>query len=169
MKLTSMVEFVLEKGKNLPKIETGDIHIMAQAVKESYMSIYRYANFLKQPLTLGIFVPCDKEENILTKPNVKNYGGFDSFKDSKNQYHKDLKKHQQAKERVIFKGVKYIESYRLKSSYCDYEKIEVNGHNIAIKHKDSKEWNFNTTTIEGMLSFWKDTTLTKTAQQQIGV
>ena len=40
MKLISMTDFVLYK-------------------KESHTQIMKYAKFLKQPLTLGMFVPCD--------------------------------------------------------------------------------------------------------------
>ena len=46
MKLISMTDFVLYK-------------------KESHTQIMKYAKFLKQPLTLGMFVPCDEEECMI--------------------------------------------------------------------------------------------------------
>lgn len=48
-----------------------------------------YANFLKQPLTLGMFVPCDLEDNVLEE-----YHNIDN----KNILY------QEARERVLFGG-----------------------------------------------------------------
>jgi len=57
--------------------------------------ILKYAKFLKQPLTLSMFVPTDDDGNVLSNP-----------KDSTLQYQKRIDKYQQAKERVIFDCVK---------------------------------------------------------------
>ena len=47
-----MTDFVLETNK-------------FGLYKYSHGSIRTYANFLKQPLTLGMFVPCDDDGNVL--------------------------------------------------------------------------------------------------------
>ena len=59
--------------------------------------ILKYAKFLKQTLTLSMFVPTDDEGNVLSNP-----------KDSTLQYQKIIDEYQQAKERVIFEGYKVI-------------------------------------------------------------
>ena len=77
-KLISMVDFCLEQRKT----HTGDF--------EDYCDlICRYAKFLKQPLTLGMFVPCDLHGNVLEEKKP--------FQDKYYEY-------QEARERCLFKG-----------------------------------------------------------------
>lgn len=40
---------------------------------EFYKSVTNYANFLKQPLELWMFVPCDENGNYYEKPCLDNY------------------------------------------------------------------------------------------------
>ena len=58
-----MTDFVLEQNEKIKKEKYGI---------ESYYSTMQvsinYANFLKQPLNLGMFVPCDKIGNVLEEP-----------------------------------------------------------------------------------------------------
>ena len=65
-------------------------------------SIVKYANFLRQPLNLGMFVPCDEDGNILKEP--KRWEDYlqcpDSFDGNKEWY--ELYDYQQAKEKVLF-------------------------------------------------------------------
>ena len=51
MKLISMTDFVLEQSKKIMNCELTHL--------ESHHQIVDYANFLKQPLKLEMFVPCD--------------------------------------------------------------------------------------------------------------
>lgn len=68
MKLISMTDFVLEqRGDNL-----------------------KYAQFLKQSLNLGMFVPCDLEGNVLQDPGL-----IPSY---------ELQEYRKYKERVLFEG-----------------------------------------------------------------
>ena len=67
-----MTDFVLELGK------TNQIELSDEAFIDVVLN---YAQFLKQPLTLGMFVPCDEDGNILETYDPR---------------------HQQAKERVLF-------------------------------------------------------------------
>ncbi len=63
-----------------------------------YKLIRNYANFLKQPLTLGMFVPCDEHGNVLEEPK-HNGNPLDI------RYNMSLcEKYQQAKERCLFEG-----------------------------------------------------------------
>lgn len=56
MKLISMTDFVLEQ-----KRITGSETQLSKIVNK----IFFYAEFLKQPLTLGMFVPCAADGNVL--------------------------------------------------------------------------------------------------------
>ena len=68
MKLISMTSFVLNKRKELLR------HSEYKNDLENYANIvYNYANFLKQPLNLGMFVPCDEDRNVLEEPKKTNY------------------------------------------------------------------------------------------------
>jgi len=60
MKLISMTEFVLDTKQ---KLEIG---------KDFVEVVCNYASFLIQPLTLGMFVPCDEDGNVLEDPCKKN-------------------------------------------------------------------------------------------------
>ena len=88
MKLISMVKFVLEQAKK----NSIDSHELA-------LNSYNYANFLNQPLTLGMFVPCDEDGNVLEEPN-----GFDLWISGIVSDSDEFNKYQQAKEKVLFEG-----------------------------------------------------------------
>ena len=81
--------------------------------------IYNYATFLKQPLKLEMFVPCDDNGNILKEPKKTNYqvdvntkcSGWKYLYDSNDKligYYDDRKwkedfvKYKQSKEKVLF-------------------------------------------------------------------
>lgn len=74
MKLISMTDFVLEKGKT---------SVLPFTIKETFKNgakvmneIFMYADFLKQPLKLEMFVPCDENGNIYVDYRVfKNENG----------------------------------------------------------------------------------------------
>ena len=76
MKLISMTDFVLEIDKNDKRLN------------RKYYAIISYANFLKTPLNLGMFVPCDENGNVLNDPGL-----FPSF---------ELEQYRKAKDKVIF-------------------------------------------------------------------
>lgn len=93
MKLVSMTDFVLEQVK---KMEPKEL---------AYLKIFNYAKFLNQPLTLGMFVTCDSDGNVLEEP--KNYDLWCKYGDF-TQYGKSLtkecKEYKEAKERIFFEG-----------------------------------------------------------------
>lgn len=107
--LIPMTDFVLNQaGWYESKIRISE-HEFAQRV-------LKYANFLKQPLELWMFVPLDKDNNLLEQPKELYYinrdGCFDkySFKDAELLYNK-------AKERVLFENWDY--NGQMKAVYQD--------------------------------------------------
>lgn len=90
MKLISMIDFVLEQLS------------IKQSSSEFKEAVKNYANFLKQPLHLGMFVPCDEDGNVLEEPrtNTIQDANFDI---------EEVEQYQKAKERVLFEGFEYGE------------------------------------------------------------
>ena len=82
MKLISMTDLVLQ-------------NVESKTMKLS--KIADYANFLKKPLTLGMFVPCDDDGNVLAEPlHIELYEG--------STYDVDCKIYEIAKSKVLFTG-----------------------------------------------------------------
>ena len=94
--LTPMIEFVLGTNYNDP-----NEHL------SNYKSIYHYAIFLKQRLELWMFVPCDKDGNVMTKPKIS-CATCDECTCSMDY----VKAWDEAKARCLFKGFR-IENYTL--------------------------------------------------------
>ena len=103
MKLISMTDFVLEQTK---------INQFRDDCEFAY-PVRKYAKFLKQPLQLWMFVPCDENENVLEAPQLYFEGGA-------KEYLKLQKEYQQAKERCLFEG--FI--FDFESKYTYYLKLE---------------------------------------------
>lgn len=100
MILKSMTDFVLEL-RETPTFDTdqGDWYCMEL---DKLNKIRNYANFLKQPLTIGIFIPCDENGSVLEEPIEC---------DCLTQYDKECcgmffkcKEYAKAKERCLFEG-----------------------------------------------------------------
>lgn len=95
MKLQKMTDFVLEQSKKIMNCELTHL--------ESYSQIVDCANFLKQPLKLEMFVPCDKYGNVLEEKLVENYeNDFGLYSDFR-RYNKE---YNEAKKKVLFEGFK---------------------------------------------------------------
>lgn len=109
MKLISMTDFVLEQKKNsfYGQIESSEI----------LQRIENYAEFLKQPLTLGIFVPCDEQGNFLKEPDYTIYAGSFVFEDECKAYGK-------AKEKVLFKTEFKMDEANAKHFVSTFETID---------------------------------------------
>lgn len=94
--LISMTDFVLTpmltlvSKKVLDKLEPYQYH------NYSHSANINYAKFLKQPLELWMFVPCDENGNVLEEPY--NDGNGDNY------FGALLDEYQQAKERCLFEG-----------------------------------------------------------------
>jgi hypothetical protein len=98
--LISMTDFVLEQYKT------------KSISSATFYSIVAYANFLKQPLELWMFVSCDDEGNILEIPDLNsmkydiNISEVETDTDYQ-LYDNDILEYQQAKERCLFDGWEY--------------------------------------------------------------
>jgi hypothetical protein len=80
MNLISMSDFVVEMRKNKKK-DNG----------LRFWACEKYVKFLKQPLELWMFVPCDEDGNVLEEPELYN----------------EVCEYQKAKERCFFEGFEY--------------------------------------------------------------
>jgi len=93
-----MTDFVLE--------QLNEQNSRTKPMREVFNSLEKYAKFLKQPLKLEMFVPCDEDGNVLEEPKIEDYFD-DGFNLEFNQKHfKDvvLKEYYKAKEKVLFEG-----------------------------------------------------------------
>lgn len=101
MRLIPMTDFVLEQYRILNKV-LGEKEVFYASIKYQ-LRTKKYAEFLKQPLKFGMFIPCDQEGDILNEPQFENYqeGQYHLFKDDKINYEK-------AKEKVLFEGWQYL-------------------------------------------------------------
>lgn len=86
MKLISMTDYILE-------------HPATTDYEWQLTKHLKYAQLLKQPLTLGMFVPCDDAGNVLEEPDIQ-IGGVEKYSE----------KYQQAKERVLFEDVTIVKA-----------------------------------------------------------
>jgi hypothetical protein len=105
MKLILMTDFVLTpmltlvSKKVLDKLEPYQYHNYSHSMN------IKYAKFLKQPLELWMFVPCDEGGNVLEEPEENDLNG--SFLKMQLNYDKEVK-WEIAKERCLFEGLKCI-------------------------------------------------------------
>jgi hypothetical protein len=90
-KLISMVDFVLEQYK------------VKQSPYNFWKKTEKYANFLKQPLKLGMFLPCDENDVPLVEPEIRK-----NSTDALN-FTPRMIRYQQAKDRVLFDGFELCE------------------------------------------------------------
>ena len=135
--LISMTDFVLQ-------IETKQCK--SDDKEENLDLIFNYATFLKQPLELWMFVPCDEDSNVLEKraPLIGMY---------------DLKtiKYQEAKDRCLFDYVTVIFNNNI---YLDV-KLE-NGNVFRYVKKEKRFMYAQDYKIENLLG--RNITLTETAK-----
>src|SRR3989304_5284437 len=95
MKLISMTDFVLEQYE--------------QCISSTGRT-YNYAMFLKQPLELWMFIPCDEDGNVLVNDNITEY--------DREMYFEEEQKYQQEKERCLFEG--NFTTMKIKDYYIIY-------------------------------------------------
>lgn len=142
MKLISMREFVLERELEITKNGT------------NFILCHKYAKFLSQPLTLGMFVPCDLVGNVLSEP---------MFDPSNEQYWASAQfEYERAKDRVLFEGFT-VEEGMLK--YNDGDTPFITRGNLIFYDGDDIYQLF---TIEDIVFYGEDPALTQQAIKQIG-
>jgi len=93
MQLVSLSDFVLEKN------EFG-------LFKNNSEEIRKYAGFLQQDLSLSMFLPCDSNGNLSTKPNLENYS---TDEEGSHLFNAALTKWKQGCQKVIFEPVSFTE------------------------------------------------------------
>lgn len=115
--LISMTDFVLEQYKNNYHANTPT-------------RILKYANFLKQPLKIEMFVPCDEQGNVLEKPkfhytkNALKFLNTGVELDIALETNKKVELYEEAKERCLFNGFEFTES----QNYSTVNKIKNSVH-----------------------------------------
>ena len=87
MKLISMTDFVLE--------QLNEQNSRTKPMREVFNSLEKYAKFLKQPLKLEMFVPCEEEGEILNYNEI-----LESVKEGTETW----AIWETAKEKVLFEG-----------------------------------------------------------------
>ena len=135
MKLISCTDFVLEQEKK--GMQNTDRPLR-------FERILKYAKFLKQPLTLSMFVPTDDEGNVMKE-------AYEVFERDCTECDEYIFRHQQAKERIIFEG---FDGRYSESGY------QVSNENILIVFYDAGYivtykscFDYKTETIESVIQF----------------
>lgn len=145
MKLIPMTTFVLEQIKEKTGLEK------LGGVANALHVIHNYANFLKQPLEIWMFVTCDDNGVVLDEPKTTNIQDANFDIDEMENWNK-------AKDRVLFEGFTFKE---IKTSYEHY--YIVNNEKITWL-----SWN-KSKTVENLLDYNQEIKLTKSAIKQIGL
>lgn len=139
MKLISMTDFVLEHSHFTSKeidYSKPSSKTFREVEAEWYGKILNYAQFLKQPLTLGMLVPCDETGNVMEEPISHRLFGQSEIPC---RIEKDWLK---AKERVLFEGFEVRES----SEAAEFVKIvcDTTGmFHVAWFSKITNSWKFS--------------------------
>ena len=89
--LVPMTDFVLE--------QLNEQNSRTKPMREVFNSLEKYATFLRQPLKLEMFVPCDEEGNVLEEPKIEEEYVDEHTTQIFAKYQYDLDK---AKEKVLF-------------------------------------------------------------------
>lgn len=85
--------------------------------------IYNYATFIKQPLKVEMFVPCDENGTVLEEPQMRPERNSFDEEDMDYDAH-ELYDYIKAKEKVLFEGFKPYEDYecaKYEDVYVDEE------------------------------------------------
>lgn len=149
-KLTPMTDFVLEQSKLKKPKELANYEFNALKLKRQE----NYANFLKQELNIGMFIPAKKvngEWVILEEP-------IDLTEENFEELNPKIIEFEEAAENVLFEGFelkgKYLwNKYKLFMIYDNYNESFANEKNI--------EWLVNQSVHEF--------TLTQSAKQKLGL
>jgi len=185
MKLISMTDFVLEQEINTPKaVNFASFTTIADYNKLAYDRIISYANFLKQPLELWMFVPCDEDGNVLEEPKPENYFPIDKAGDKFTEedkkgldaYYSPMMEFEQAKERCLFEGFcfykyqsTFVNSRNNEFNYCVFEYADNKLGVCTYTENKGFHTYFQMNSIEDLVQIDKGITLTQTAIKQLGL
>ena len=99
--LIPMTDFVLQIDKLCP-CDLGQDFSSWTLLK--LITIKNYATFLKQPLKLEMFVPCDEDGDILDEPMDYEQ----RLPNIMTEYDDEVYRYKQAKEKVLFEGFEFV-------------------------------------------------------------
>jgi len=139
MKLISMTDFVLEYSV------FGGTH---DDLYDGVVMLNNYANFLKQPLKLEMFVCVDDEGNVLLGKPLS-----PATDEEWDRWKKEQPIYQQAKEKVLFEGCGLFDDWFIQLP-----------NKMMIGSKDKIDM-----CVEDLLAYDKNLTLTQSALKQIGI
>lgn len=122
--------------------------------------IYNYATFLKKPLKLEMFVPCDDEGNILEEPKIEEEDIDEHTTQIFAQYQYDFDK---SKENVLFEGFK-IYDYKLNVFFYLGRRKKLS---YDKKRKDFITIGFLPETVEDLINISSQIKLSQTALNAI--
>lgn len=130
--LIGMTDFVLEQ-KYTTTLDMSQIDFYDKELAV-LSRIRNYANFLKQELTLNMFVPTDEDGNVLEIPDSIGVGNDFYLERAENQY-------KEAKEKVLFEGFERFNEYcaihsKHKAVYIDDEYCQSHIVEDLINHED---------------------------------
>ena len=163
MKLIPMTDFCLQEQKGGQQVNS-----ITSQLHHELRSIKKYANFLKQPLKKGMFVPCDEFDNILEEPLQEHYTDCTEEQNAKDWLY-NLEKYNEAKERVLFKGFK-VRDYKHGSLYSKTITDETGLIHLFWFDKITETWylSHDLKTVEH-LTILKCLELTETSLKEIGL
>jgi len=144
MKLISMTEKVLQLSK--------DLGIGGDTFHDFYLKTTYYANFLSQPLTLSMFIPC--VDNVPLEIPIETICGVEKYTESYNK----------AKENVLFEG--FFTSDGKDTKPTDVKSV-TNGIMHVFWYNNIENWYLSRglKTIEDLIQY--NLTLTESAKQQL--
>lgn len=145
-KLISMTDFVISQwDKDITR-------------EDFAQSMIRYATFLLQPLTLGMFVPCDENNIPLKEPvmfyseeNIRRLKGIEI--EIANSANNRVKEFQEARDKVLFENFKFVESHQIGiDSNLDYFVFPYGENRLGLtkRQKGFRTW-FQLFTIEDLI------------------
>ena len=117
MKLISMTDFV----ENLRDEMTLKAPLNFKQTKKYFDKVFYYSDFLKQPLKLEMFVPCDKDGNVLE--DIIGDGMIHNYSEKVKQY-------EQAKDKVLFEGFDIYSNGNLHNAFVTFESSSLEIMNV---------------------------------------
>ena len=121
--------------------------------------IENYAKFIKQPLKLEMFVPCDEYGDILEEPEYYEQ----RLPNMMTEYNDEIYRYEQAKEKVLFEGFK-IYDYKLNVFFYLGRKKTLS---YDKKRKDFITIGFLPETVEDLINVSSQIKLSQTALNAI--
>jgi len=159
-KLITLSDFVLEQrmtSEEIAKVSFSQIH---DHIFAYYDKVFAYTKFLKQPLALGMFVPCDEEGNVLKK-----YSGV-SFDWHNVPQAIESDEYLKAKEKVLFEGWTHEDRYGWVQHHELGLEINTETGTLAIFHENGIGYGY-VKKVEDLVSY--ALTLTPSALEAIGI